>query len=698
MSIDLSQFQQTFIEESLEGLDIMEANLLQLEIGAVDNEQINSIFRAAHSIKGGSATFGFDHVAGFTHVLETLLDEMRDGKRDVTAEAVDVLLQSVDILRSMISAIQNESSYDVERAADIHSQLELILHSGVASSESAGKTKSATPVDQPPGLGWNISFTPHASMMQTGNDTLRILRELQEYGELDVSVSVENVPDFSNFIPEDSYLSWQLALKTSAERNVIADVFAWVDDECDLTITPIESNPSTVTSTVSAEPAQLVPPSVTGASTVQQQAQKTSNTAANVSASSDVDKKNTSAKVAESASIRVGIDKVDALINMVGELVITQSMLNQFAESEEVTAEQIEQLKSGLGQLERNTRELQESVMSIRMLPISFVFSRFPRMVHDLSNKLGKKIELIMSGESTELDKTVMEKIGDPLVHLVRNAIDHGVERPNERAEKGKSPVGKVKLNAYHQGGNIVIEIIDDGAGLDHNRLLKKAREKGLVREDEALSKEQIYQLIFMPGFSTAEVVSDVSGRGVGMDVVKRNIISLGGSIDIDSKLEVGTTFRVRLPLTLAILDGQTVKVGGEVYIIPLVSIMESIQIKQEMVRQVGGDMEVFKLRDEYLPIIRLHNIFDIENAVEEFANGLLVVVEGSGQRVGLFVDELLGQQQVVIKSLDTNFKKMAGISGATILGDGSVAIIIDIPGLVNLASIQKQNEKRAIA
>jgi len=684
MSIDLTQFQQTFFEESMEGLDDMEANLLQLEVGAVDNEQINSIFRAAHSIKGGSATFGFDQIAGFTHVLETLLDEMREGQRDVTTDAVDVLLQSVDILRSMINAIQNSSTYDEARAEDIQSRLESILHGGEQASEVTSVTVT-TKDNSTQGIGWNISFTPHASMMQTGNDTVRIFRELEEYGELKVVVNTNDVPKFSEYIPEDSYLSWQLTLLTEVDKTVIDDVFAWVEDECDLNIEAIVDEKNTTVTTSSPEPL----------STLQSTSPGQNSTSAVTSAS---ETRATSSKATESASIRVGIDKVDALINMVGELVITQSMLNQFAESEEVTTAQIEQLKNGLGQLERNTRELQESVMSIRMLPISFIFSRFPRMVHDLSNKLDKQVELVMSGEGTELDKTVMEKIGDPMVHLVRNAIDHGIENPDQRAEKGKPAIGKVNLNAYHQGGNIVIEIKDDGAGLDKDRLLSKAREKGLVREDESLSEEQIYQLIFNPGFSTASVVSDVSGRGVGMDVVKKNIISLGGSIDIESKLGIGTTFRVRLPLTLAILDGQTVKVGDEVYIIPLVSIMESIQIKQDMVRQVGGDMEVFKLRDEYLPIIRLHQVFEINRAVEEFENGLLVVVEGSGQRVGLFVDELLGQQQVVIKSLDTNFKKMAGISGATILGDGSVAIIIDIPGMVNLASIQNRDVKRAIA
>jgi len=684
MTIDLSQFQQTFIEESLEGLDEMENNLLQLEVGAVDSEQINSIFRAAHSIKGGSATFGFEHVSNFTHVLETLLDEMREGKREVTGEAVDVLLKSVDILRSMILALQGGSEYDEELAGTIHEKLNNILENKTVIEHAASSMDDVQENQVASGV-WEIIFKPHVEMMQTGNDPVRMIRELESLGEITVEIDTGSIPAYEDFVAENSYFSWKILLKTEQPKSEIEEVFSWVEDECDLTIRPI------------TEEQRLVKSS--GAPLTAAQEGGDSEIKASVSELQEKKQKTApNSKVAESASIRVSIDKIDALINMVGELVITQSMLNQFAENEEVTAAQIEQLRSGLAQLERNTRELQESVMGIRMLPISFIFSRFPRMIHDLSNKLGKKVELVMSGEGTELDKTVMEKIGDPLVHLVRNAIDHGIENPEARKQAGKPEVGIVNLNAFHQGGNIVIEIIDNGAGLNAQKLLNKAREKALVNSDDNLTDEQIYQLIFMPGFSTAEVVSDVSGRGVGMDVVKKNIVSLGGSVEIESQLGVGTTFRVRLPLTLAILDGQTVRVGTEVYIIPLVSIMESIQIKKDMVRLVGGEMEVFKLRDQYLPIIRLHEVFGIDNAIDEFEKGLLVVVEGGGQRVGLFVDELLGQQQVVIKSLETNFKKMAGISGATILGDGSVAVIIDIPGLINLASLKNGVSERALA
>ncbi|MEI6413101.1 MAG: chemotaxis protein CheA, partial [Pseudomonadota bacterium] len=379
------------------------------------------------------------------------------------------------------------------------------------------------------------------------------------------------------------------------------------------------------------------------------------------------------------------IQKIDTLINMVGELVITQSMLGMLGRDFEIT--RLEKLRNGLGQLERHTRELQESVMQIRMLPISFTFSRFPRLVHDLGTKLNKKVELRMSGENTEVDKTVIEKIGDPLVHLVRNSLDHGIEAPEARLAAGKPETGRVNLNAYHRGGNIVIEVKDDGAGLNTERLVQKAMERGLIPQDAHLSDAEAHALIFLPGFSTAQLVSDVSGRGVGMDVVRRNIHELGGHVDIVSRLGQGTNFIIRLPLTLAILDGQTIAVGREIYIVPLVSIVESIQVRPEMVNLVAGKGETFKLRNEYLSIVRLHEVFDIPDAkAKHLTEGLLVVVEGEGCRCGLFIDDLHGQQQVVVKSLEHNYGRVEGISGATILGDGSVALILDIPGLIRLA------------
>ena len=390
-----------------------------------------------------------------------------------------------------------------------------------------------------------------------------------------------------------------------------------------------------------------------------------------------------------------GTDKIDALINMVGELVITQSMLSQMSENFKI--EDLERLKDGIDQLERNTREMQENVMQIRMLPISFSFNRFPRLVRDLASTLGKNIELKMSGEQTELDKTVMEKIGDPLVHLVRNSLDHGIEMPEVRKAAGKPEVGTLQLNAFHEGGNIVIEIVDDGAGLNKEKILSKARQNGLVGEDEVLPDEKIHELIFAPGFSTAAVVSDVSGRGVGMDVVMRNIRDLGGIVEIKSEEGVGSTFTIRLPLTLAILDGQLIQVGEHVYIIPLISIIESLQIESENCNSVAGKAELYKLREEYISVMRLHELFNVRPNSTQLDQGLLVVAESEGQKVGLFVDDLMAQQQVVIKSLETNYQKVDGISGATILGDGTVAMILDLPGLVALSRKKQKQKSRTL-
>ncbi len=648
----------------------MESGLLNLDIGAADNDTVNSIFRAAHSIKGGSATFGFSEVAEFTHGMETLLDEMRDGSRDVTQGSVDTLLQSVDCLREMLAASRDKTPIDTERAAVVKGELEEILASGNNNAETNSVKKPET-ADTPEACGnragWQIKFKPHHDMLRTGNDPVRMFRELAELGELAVEVNISQLPILDDLDPEESYLSWALTLKSNVEIEKVKEIFEWVEDECDFEITEIE---------VDAPHAN----EVGKRGGITSKAEVTPVTAAKPAGSKAT--VNT-----DSASIRVSIDKVDALINMVGELVITQSMIGQLdCDFDDFDISRMEKLRDGLTLLERNTRELQESVMRIRMLPISFAFNRFPRMVHDLCQKLDKKIELKTTGEQTELDKTVMEKIGDPLVHLVRNSIDHGIEIPEDRLKAGKPEFGTIELNAFHKGGNIIIEIKDDGAGFNKERIKAKAIEKELIGSDEILSDEKIYDLLFQPGFSTAEQLSDVSGRGVGMDVVRRNIRELGGNIDVTSEEGIGTTFTIRLPLTLAILDGQLVCVGDEIYITPLVSIVESLQIKQEFVNNIAGQTELYKVRDDYIPIVRMHDMFGINIKRKGLEGGLLVVVEGDGKKAGLLVDELLGQQQVVIKSLETNYKRVDGVSGATILGDGTVALILDVDGLIDLS------------
>lgn len=650
----MKQFHQTFFEESFEGLDIMETELLNLDMGDTDSDVINTIFRAAHSIKGGSGTFGFTSVAEFTHVVETLLDEMRDGKRAVTQKAVDLLLKSVDIIRDMLSALRDGDEMDAEQVAIVHKQLEKLLAGDTpapVAATAATSSKSAS--------AWEIYFHPHTDMLRTGNDPVRMIRALAELGELEVTANISKLPALADLIPEDSHLAWTITLSGETSEMDIREIFEWVDDECDLEIKPAgHSTP--------AKNAQSAPAEKESAA-----------------------RKSKSASAGEASSIRVSTDKVDEIINLVGELVITQSMLGQMGSdienSELFDTTRVENLREGLSQLERNTRELQESVMRIRMLPINFVFSRVPRLIHDLSSKLGKKVELVITGEQTELDKTVMEKIGDPMVHLVRNALDHGLETPAERIAAGKEETGHLYLNAYHKGGNIVIEVEEDGAGLNREKILDKARGNGLIGDDESLSDEEIQDLIFQPGFSTADEVSDVSGRGVGMDVVRKNIKSLGGTVEVSSKQGQGTKFTIRLPLTLAILDGQLVRVGSETYIFPLISIIESLQVKAGAANVVAGKGELYRLRDEYIPIIRAHRIFGIPDPSDDLNGSLMVVVECDGKKAGIIVDDLLAQQQVVIKSLETNFKKVDGISGATILGDGTVALIMDVSGLMNM-------------
>lgn len=674
MTFDMSQFLVTFYEESFEGLDIMETELLALDVGEADLETINTIFRAAHSIKGGSGTFGLNDVANFTHVMETLLDEMRDGKRDVTQFGVNILLESVDVLREMLSTLQAEKELDVERIAVVKQKLDDLLAGSFSDEDTenvAAVPESSTSIapkgESTTSDGWVINFKPNVDMLQTGNDPVRMFRELSALGELTSVPDTSAVPDFLMMEPENSSLSWMLTLKSDVEKISIEEIFDWVEDECDLTITAIPS----YNAVSEDESADVVPISSPVADKLKPEA------------------KEKRKATTESSSIRVSIDKVDELINMVGELVITQSMLSQLGEEEDFGDVEIEKLKSGLMQLERNTREMQENVMRIRMLPINFVFQRFPRLVHDLSGTLNKKIELVLSGESTELDKTVMEKIGDPLVHLVRNSLDHGIEIPEDRIAAGKPETGEIHLNAYHEGGNIVIEITDDGAGLNLEKILSKAKLSGIVSDNDDLADEEIADLIFRPGLSTADVVSDVSGRGVGMDVVRRNIRALGGTVDVKTKTGEGSVFTIRLPLTLAILDGQSVVVGEEVYIVPLVAIIESVQVDTSLVNGITGQAQVYRLRDEYIPIVNLCDVFNISPLYDNIEDGLLVVVEAEGKKVALLVDDLLGQQQVVIKSLETNFKSVEGISGATILGDGTVALILDVTGLI---SISKKN------
>lgn len=705
MSIDLSQFIPIFLEESFEGLEVMESSLLNLEED--DAEAINAIFRAAHSIKGGAGTFGFSNITDFTHVVETLMDELRAGRRSFSDSLKSVLLSAVDCIRLLLEAARDGISCDDPQIKQVHQQLEAELsfnNEDKATSVESGL--ETTEVSSPPTpftetQGWVIDFSPAPHLLMTGNEPILLMSALADLGQQITHVTTDQVPSLGELNPEELFLHWKIDLYSDCSELAVREVFEWVEDDCSLSVLPLQKladvipEESVPNGSVSAEvafedvteqPCNALP---SESASLEQASVSDSQETTNLKVSGDssaVPVPSGRKGQADQGSIRVGIDKIDGLINRVGELVITQSMLGQVGlEMSDCDHPGVERLNDGLVQLERNTRDLQEEVMRIRMLPISFVFNRFPRMVHDISSKLGKLVELTLSGEQTELDKTVMEKIGDPLLHLIRNALDHGLETPQERIAAGKAESGTVHLSASHQGGFIIIQIKDDGRGLDIDKIREKALSSGLITADQLLSDTDIHDLIFVPGFSTVVDVNDLSGRGVGMDVVRRNIESLGGHVAVVSEIGEGSTFTVSLPLTLAILDGQLIQTHHEIYIIPLLSIIESIWVSTESLNAVAGRGRLFLFRDEYIPVINLSDVFGLSETPKSFTNSLMVVVEGGGKRAGLIVDELQGQQQVVIKSLETNYKRVEGFSGATILGTGQVALILDVAGVMKM-------------
>ncbi|QHS08720.1 chemotaxis protein CheW [Sinimarinibacterium sp. NLF-5-8] len=661
-TIDLAQFHQTFFEESFEGLDTMEATLLSLDLDAADAEAINTIFRAAHSIKGGAGTFGFSAISSFTHGLETLLDRVRSGQHVLSQSDVDLLLRAVDTTRAMLRAAGSGDVIDVETVAQTQAAIDRVLN------DSASAQATQPEVVAAPSGHWKIRFAPYASLFASGNDPVRILRELQTLGRSHVQCDLQRLPAWSALQPEQCYLAWEIELEGDCTEAEIFEVFAWVEDESDLRIEALAAtdSPTPPAAAVETPLASAVPDEPPAA------VHKPVSAAVAPAASRR--------SLSESSTIRVGTAKIDALINLVGELVITQAMLQQTAAS--LDPVQHERLIQGLALLDRNTRELQEAVMSTRMMPVESVFNRFPRMVRDVAAKLGKQVHLQTVGESTELDKGVIERIADPLTHLVRNSLDHGLETAEQRIAAGKDPSGTITLKAAHQGGHIVIEVMDDGRGLNRQKILDKAQQRGIEVPANPADAD-VWQLIFAPGFSTAEQITDVSGRGVGMDVVKKNIQALSGQIEIASAQGQGMRVIIRLPLTLAILDGMSVRVGEDIFIVPLNCIVESLQPQPGQVRTMTGDVRVVKVRDEYLAVVSLQQLFNIRADTSEPHEGILVLLEAEGRKVAVQVDELVGQQQVVIKSLEANYRRVGGISGATILGDGRVALILDAAELV---------------
>lgn len=708
MSVDMTQFYEVFFEETAEHLATMESLLLKLDIDAPSLDDLNAIFRAAHSIKGGSGTFGFTDMTEVTHILETLLDRLRKEELAVRREMIDAFLEAGDVLKAQLDAHRGGEAVDESLIASICATL-AALATDTPAQDDANTASTNAPTAGANATRYIISFKRIAK-----SKLENLLGELQQHGTLkvleetgnenlvvaiDTALTEPDLRDMIEFVVSLKQVT--IATGDMASPPAPPEDFGFFDDSPGAP-TAVAEEDDGFGLFVSADELQANKEendgfgffddapgsesinSATEAEPPRNPGRRESDKAGAQSTPSgrrDNDRVTVPA-AAEQSSIRVSIDKVDHLINLVGELVITQAMLAQTTAN--IDPALYENLLNSVAQLERNTRDLQESVMSIRMLPISFVFSRFPRVVRDVASKLGKQVEMRTIGEGTELDKGLIEKISDPLTHLVRNSLDHGIESPEKRIAAGKDPKGTLTLRASHQGGNIVIEVSDDGGGLNRDKILSKAKEKGLAVND-SMSDSEVYQLIFAPGFSTADQVTDVSGRGVGMDVVKRNIEGLGGRVELSAVPGKGTTVTIRLPLTLAILDGMSVSVGDEIFIVPLGYIMESLQPKNEDVKTVTGDGRVVNVRGEYLPLIGLHSIFNIRPKTREPHEGILVIIESDSGKAALFVDELVGQHQVVIKSLETNFRKVKGISAATIMGDGRVALILDIAALLRM-------------
>lgn len=662
MSMDISDFYQTFFDEADELLADMEQHLLELDPLAPDIEPLNAIFRAAHSIKGGAATFGFSVLQETTHLLENLLDGARRQEMSLSTEIINLFLETKDIMQEQLDAYKTSQQPDAESFEYICQALrQLALEAQQQQEAPAAQPAVQQPAVKPAAAPAAIEGGMRISL--NGLKASEIPLMLEELGNLG------EVKD-----PHQTEHSLDVTLLTSASEDDISAVLCFVLEPEQISFsTPTQSEPAIAD--VSLPEAVAVPePAPAPVANAAPPAAKP--------AAAPTEAPKARAKASESTSIRVAVEKVDQLINLVGELVITQSMLAQ--RSGTLDPVNHGDLLNSMSQLERNARDLQESVMSIRMMPMEYVFSRYPRLVRDLAGKLNKQVELTLQGSSTELDKSLIERIIDPLTHLVRNSLDHGIEEPATRIAAGKSAVGNLVLSAEHQGGNICIEVIDDGAGLNREKILAKAASQGLAVSD-SMSDEEVGMLIFAPGFSTAEQVTDVSGRGVGMDVVKRNIQEMGGHVEIRSQAGKGTTIRILLPLTLAILDGMSVKVNDEVFILPLNAVMESLQPQAEDLHPLAGGERVLQVRGEYLPLVELYRVFEVEGAKTDATQGIVVILQSAGRRYALLVDQLIGQHQVVVKNLESNYRKVPGISAATILGDGSVALIVDVSALQTL-------------
>ncbi len=707
MQIDLGRFRAAFFVEAAEHLQQMETALLQLESAPRDSELLNTIFRCAHSIKGGSATFGAEEISRFTHVLENLLERLRNGLFDATPELVELLLASIDVIDGLLANAKDNQPIPVE-AEQVYNQLLQFndlpadtKHAtpSVADSASPSKSASGDPSENDATAvasttkRYRIEFAPSRDCFEYGTDPLLILKDLVSMGTVrrfDVDQSA--IPALDQIDPEKCYLAWTLELETEQDIQSLRDAAMFLNDTSRFEITQL-SQPETITADAATiehnTPAseQASPGSIAAESDTVAQAASNLRAVANTSSTSTNASPATRSHDIE--TVRVDRNRLDMLINQIGELVIGTSMVEQ-----DVLKLSGAVYPESLSALAKVVRDLQEMSLSLRMVPIATAFQKLNRVLRDLSKKLGKQIDLHTEGDDTELDKTVVDQISDPLIHMIRNAVDHGIEPADERIAKGKPPAGRIDLRAFQQGGNIFIELSDDGRGLNRQRIVEKATERGLIEPGAVLTDAEICNLIFQPGFSTAEQITDVSGRGVGMDVVRKNVESLQGSVSLRSEYGRGSTVTVRLPLTLAILDGLLIRLTDAVYVIPLLSVVESISIDSSKLSHVVRVGEVLQLRGEIIPVLRLHQLMQIPAVPANHQQMLLVIVEDQGKRLALCVDELLGQQQVVIKNLETNLRKVPGVAGATILGDGRVALILDLMGLSSMSGNDLETQR----
>ena len=654
---DFDHLRTTYFDECAELLDAAYIQLAAIEEGHANGDSVHAVFRAIHSIKGGGGIFGFDRLVAFAHVFETVLDLLREGRLALAPPVAALLLRSTDVLADLVTAARTGE----DKPPGFEDEVLGALRAAADSPAATPTQNQPEPVHAEPAAykiwtqRYRIRFVPHAGLFRNANDPLLIIRELKRLGQVEVEADLSRLPTLATIDPAEAYLAWTLHIQTIAPATALHEAFEFAGDDCDLLIEAEDG----ADDTAPARPETPPPPPPPAAEPVKPAEAP-------------------DAAPAAAPSIRIDVERVDRLVNLVGELVINQAMLVQLGGN--LPPELCSGLLNGLDTMSQLLRELQDGVMAIRAQPVRSVFSRMSRLVRELSAHLGKEVSLVVSGEGTEIDKTVIEQLTDPLTHLLRNALDHGIESPDEREEHGKPRHGTIHLSAAHRGGRIVIEVADDGQGIPREKVLARARSRGLVSPDAIPSDEEIDNLIFLPGFSTSDVVSDVSGRGVGMDVVKRNIQALGGRIGVESRAGLGSRFVLSLPLTLAILDGMAVAVGRESYIIPLANIMESLRPKRESIHPVVGRGDVLAIRGEYVPLVYLYRRLLVPDAMTDPCQGIVVIVESEGAgKVGLVVDELLGQQQVVVKSLEANYGPVDGIGGATILGDGRVALILDV-------------------